>query len=181
MAHKFMDIGMGVILIQNDLYGDDRGFMAEWYNKDIFSTNGITNNFVQHKASRSKKGVLRGFHFQQHPYEQAKIIRCLSGEIFNVVVDVRKESATFKKHIEINLRGDGKSAIFLPKGFANGFIVTSDEDAIILYYIDGEWVPDKECGIIWDDPDLAIKWPMVPSALSKRDAQLPKINDIKWE
>ena len=181
MAPKFTDIGMGVTLVENDMYSDERGFMAEWYNKEEFSKNGISCEFIQVKTSRSKSGVLRGFHFQYPPYSQGKLIRCLTGEIFFVAVDVRKKSGTFKKYISINLKGDGKAVIFVPKGFASGFLVVSKEDAMVMYYIEGEWAPDKDGGIIWNDPDIGVKWPAMPSIISKRDMELPRMKDIKWE
>jgi dTDP-4-dehydrorhamnose 3,5-epimerase len=181
MGYKFTDIGMGIILIENDKYIDERGFMAEWYNKEVLASKGITSDFNQHKASRSKKGVLRGFHFQMPPYSQEKIIRCISGKIFDVVVDIRKESKTFKKYVTINLSSDTNSALYVPKGFANAFVVLSDEDALILYYLNGAWMPEMESGIIWNDPELNIKWPVIPSVISKKDRSLPKLKDIVWQ
>ena len=180
MAHVFTDIGMGVILVENDMYEDDRGSMAEWYNREVFHENGIRCDFSQQKSSRSKKGVLRGFHFQYPPYEQAKLIRCIAGEVFAAIVDVRADSGSYKHSITLTMKGDGRQAVYLPKGFAMAFLVTSEEDAIIMYYIDGEWVKEKEGGVIWNDPEIGIKWPAAPSIISRRDMELPRIKNIVW-
>lgn len=176
-VYKFKELGLGVILIENEIYTDERGFFMEGFNVEEFKKHGINNTFIQYNISRSKKGVLRGLHFQLEPYSQAKLVRCVRGEIFDLAVDIRKGSQTFGKHVSIKLKGDGKEMVLIPKGFAHGFLTLSSEDADVIYYVDNNYAPNHERGIIWNDPDLNIPWPFKPTLLSKKDQNWPRLKD----
>ena len=158
MVYRFKELGMGVVLIENDVYNDERGYFIEGYNKDAFAEYGITNRFMQYNLSRSKKGTMRGLHFQRPPYAQAKLLRVIRGEVFDVAVDIRPLSSTFGKHTEVTLKGDGSQMLYIPKNFAHGFVAT--EDADVLYYVDSKYAPTHEGGILWNDPELGINYPM---------------------
>jgi dTDP-4-dehydrorhamnose 3,5-epimerase len=168
MVYVFKELGMGIILIENEVYEDQRGFFVEGYNREAFAENGIENDFMQYVFSRSKKGVFRGLHFQKDPYSQAKLLRVIRGEIFDVSVDIRPMSPTFGKHVEITLKGDGHQMIYIPRNFAHGFVALEDSD--VLYYVDNRYAQKQEGGILWNDPELDIKYPIQPTLMSKKDA-----------
>ena len=148
----------GVKVIEPTVFGDDRGYFMETYNYNDYAAVGIDMEFVQDNQSKSKKGVLRGLHFQiNHP--QDKLVRVVSGEVFDVVVDIRKDSPTFGKwHGEI-LSADNKKQMYVPKNFAHGFLVLS-ESAEFVYKCSDFYKPDDEGGIKWDDPEIGIEWPI---------------------
>ncbi len=147
----------GVYLIEPVVYGDNRGYFMETYNKDDFSKAGLLYNFVQDNQSKSVKGVLRGLHFQiNHP--QAKLVRVLSGEVFDVAVDLRKSSKTYGKWEGAILSSEKKNMLLIPRGFAHGFMVLSDY-AEFAYKCDDFYHPEDEGGIRWDDADINISWP----------------------
>ncbi|MCL5238911.1 MAG: dTDP-4-dehydrorhamnose 3,5-epimerase [Candidatus Marsarchaeota archaeon] len=180
-VYRFTNLGLGVTLIENEVYADSRGFFMEGFNKEAFMKNGIDGNFIQYNISRSKKGVLRGLHFQLEPYSQAKLVRCLRGEIFDVAVDIRKNSPTFGSHVSVTLKGDGKQMIFVPRNFAHGFLSLGEEDADVMYYVDNKYAPDSERGIAWNDSGLGIRWPEEPTLLSKKDQQWPKLSEYNFK
>ena len=147
-----------VLLIEPQVFGDDRGFFFESYNKKIMAEVGIPDEFVQDNHSRSARGVLRGLHYQiRRP--QGKLVRVVAGEVFDVAVDLRKGSPTLGKWVGFNLSGENKRMAWIPAGFAHGFLVLS-ESADFLYKTTDYWVPEFERCILWDDPDLAIEWPL---------------------
>ena len=163
----------GVLLIEHTTYFDERGWFKELWNEEAFRELGINTRFIQANVSRSKYGTLRGLHFQKPPFEQAKFVHCISGEIFDVAVDIRKNSPTFGKYVSVILSGENHKSIFIPRGFAHGFLVISKEDAIVEYLVDNKYSKESESGIRWDDPKINIKWPFKPLIVSKKDSTLP--------
>lgn len=171
---QIIDTGLlGLKIIEPKVFGDERGFFYESFNQQQFDTAlGKAVTFVQDNHSRSSKGVLRGLHFQRAPHAQGKLVRVVSGEVFDVAVDIRHESATFGKwHGEL-LSADNKRQLWIPEGFAHGFLVLSQE-AEFLYKTTDYWYPDLEAGIRWDDPQLDISWPKlgINYTLSGKDQQ----------
>ena len=158
MPFEFIETELGGVMITKPkTFEDERGFFMESYKKSEFVKNGITVEFDQDNHSKSTFGVLRGLHFQKWPYEQAKLVRCIRGKILDVAVDIRKGSDTFGKYIKIELSEDNKQMLFIPKGFAHGFVTISSE-AEICYKTSGEYVASADCGIIWNDPTISIDW-----------------------
>lgn len=156
---QFVETGIeGLFVIVPNLYEDSRGYFMETYNYMEFSSNGLDMVFVQDNQSKSKKGVLRGLHFQnKHP--QGKLVRVILGEVFDVAVDLRIDSQTYKKWHGVILSGENKKQFYIPEGFAHGFLVLSDE-AEFIYKCTDFYYPEYEEGIIWDDPDIGIAWPL---------------------
>ena len=147
----------GVYVIETKVFGDERGYFMETYNKEAFDEAGLKYNFVQDNQSRSHKGVLRGLHFQKaHP--QAKLVRVLEGEVFDVAVDLRGGSETYGRWVGVRLSGENGRQFMIPRGFAHGFVVLSDT-AHFTYKCTDTYHPECEAGMRWDDPTLAIKWP----------------------
>lgn len=168
----------GVFIIDPVVYGDERGYFMETYNRTEFSANGLDYNFVQDNQSKSKKGVLRGLHFQK-TYPQAKLVRVLEGEVYDVAVDLRKNSKTYGKWVGVVLSGENKRQFMIPRGFAHGFFVLSDT-ATFCYKCDEFYHPEDEGGIIWNDPDIAIDWGDVSGViLSEKDKKHPTLNESK--
>ncbi len=166
-----------VILINPKVFTDERGFFIETYQKDDFAKAGITGEFVQQNHSKSVKGVLRGLHYQKEPYAQAKLVRCIKGEIFDVAVDIRKNSPTFGKYVFATPSAENKKMLYIPRGFAHGFEVLSDE-AEIIYSIDNIYAKESESGIIWNDSSIKINWPIKSPILSEKDKKWSNINQI---
>ena len=166
----------GVILVEPRVFGDERGFFMETYKHSDFARAGIVEHFVQDNHSRSARNVLRGLHYQKSPSEQGKLVRCLSGSIFDVAVDIRKGSAFFGKWVGMELTGDNSRMLYIPPDFAHGFLVLSDT-ADIVYKCTREYSPENERGIIWNDPDIDISWPADTPLVSEKDALLPALRD----
>ena len=165
-----------VIIIEPEIFGDNRGFFTEMYHKEKFQEAGIKENFVQDNRSRSKKGTLRGLHYQiKNP--QGKLIWALSGEIFDVTVDIRNYSPTFGKWFGFTLSGENKKALYVPPDFAHGFCVLSEE-AEVFYKCTDFYSPEHERCIRWDDPDLAIDWPIKEPVLSGKDENGHFLKDL---
>jgi dTDP-4-dehydrorhamnose 3,5-epimerase len=165
-----------VILIEARHFADDRGFFLETYKQSAFSANGIPDRFVQDNLSRSKRGVLRGLHYQIHPTAQGKLVRVIRGEVFDVAVDIRRGSPTFGRWVGTRLSGEGFQMLYVPVGFAHGFCVLS-EQADLGYKVTAEYARAQERGIVWNDPDIGIEWPIAEPILSAKDAQLPRLRD----
>ena len=146
-----------VILVKPKVFGDNRGFFMETYKKSEFIKNGITDEFVQDNHSKSGAKVLRGLHYQEPPYGQAKLVRCPRGRIYDVAVDIRPNSKTFGKYVKVELSEENKFMLYIPNGFAHGFVVLSD-GAELLYKTSGEYAPQADRGIIWNDNDINIDW-----------------------
>lgn len=170
----------GLIVLEPDVFGDKRGYFLESYNAERFSTHipGVT--FIQDNESSSSKGTLRGLHFQNPPYAQAKLVRVIQGEVLDVAVDLRKNSSTYGKSFSIILNEQNKKQLFVPRGFAHGFAVLSDT-AIFAYKVDNLYFPTEESGIAWNDPTLNIDWglPQEKVTLSEKDKHLLFLADFK--
>lgn len=169
----------GVVIVEPTVFGDHRGYFMETYNYNEFKQGGIDAVFVQDNQSKSRKGVLRGLHFQK-THSQAKLVRVVKGEVFDVAVDLRKDSPTFGKWVGVHLSAENKRQFFIPKHFAHGFLVLSDE-AEFVYKCDDFYHPEDEGGLRWDDPDVGIEWPEldVELLLSDKDKQNPYLKDLK--
>ncbi len=172
----------GLILIQPEIFKDGRGYFFENFKKSDFLKNGIDANIVQENCSKSTKGVLRGLHFQAAPYAQGKIISCIKGEILDCAVDLRQSSKTFKKYLLFNLNEANKLSLFIPEGFAHGFLTLSNEAEISYKVTGGEYNKNSERGIIYNDPDLNIKWGFDKEpVLSDKDKCLPLFSSLTEE
>ncbi len=172
----------GVYIVEPTVFGDNRGYFMETYNKADFEEIGLNYNFIQDNQSKSKKGVLRGLHFQKKN-SQAKLVRCIKGEVFDVAVDLRPGSKTYGKWEGIILTEENKKMFMIPRGFAHGFLVLSDE-AEFAYKIDNAYTPEAEGGLAWNDSDVAIDWPfgdINPKELltSEKDAKWPSLKELK--
>jgi dTDP-4-dehydrorhamnose 3,5-epimerase len=165
-----------LLIIEPQLFKDERGFFYESYNKNNLDKNIV---FVQDNESKSYKGVIRGLHFQVPPFEQTKLVRCVSGNILDVAVDLRSNSKTYGKSFSIELSSVNNKQLFVPKGFAHGFQVLS-ETAIVNYKVDNFYNPKSDSGIIWNDKDLLIDWNLdIKPILSDKDLKLISVNDLK--
>ncbi len=170
-----------VILVTPKVFKDDRGFFLESYQKTAFQNNGIDVEFNQDNHSKSTQGVLRGLHYQTNPKAQAKLVRCSKGKIFDVAVDIRKNSKTFRKWVGEILSEENKNMLFIPEGFAHGFVVLSDE-AELLYKASNEYSPINDRGIKWDDPDINVEWGIdFDPIISEKDSKQPYLKDVKEE
>lgn len=173
MPFTFKRLGIPeVILIEAKAFTDERGFFMESFKESAFESNGIPIKFVQDNYSYSLKGVLRGLHYQKNPKAQAKLVMALRGEIFDVAVDVRKNSPTFGRWVGEILSDQNHRLLYVPEGFAHGFCVLSHE-ANVLYKVNTEYSPENEGGIIWNDPNVSIKWPVDKPIMIKKDLELP--------
>jgi len=166
-----------VILIEAKSFPDVRGFFLENFKESSFIENGISTKFVQDNFSRSIKGVLRGLHYQKNPKAQAKLLTVLRGEIFEVAVDIRKDSPTYGKWISETLSEQNQKLLYIPEGFAHGFCILSDE-ADVYYKVNQEYSPEHDTGFIWNDPEINIKWPIDKPILSERDQKLPLLKNV---
>ena len=174
---------MSVIQVAPQRFTDARGWFTETWNEDYFQKLGIKAVFCQDNQSvSSKAGTIRGLHFQRLPRAQAKLVRCLKGRIFDVAVDLRSESPTFKKWVGVELSADRGNQLFVPAGFAHAFL-TLEDDCHVAYKVDSYYAPQADGGIRWDDPELAIDWPMAGIApiLSDKDAGLPFLADSEFD
>ncbi len=171
----------GVIIVETKVFGDSRGYFMETYHEDKFREGGITAKFVQDNQSKSTKGVLRGLHFQKkHP--QAKLVRVIKGEVYDVAVDLRKDSPTYGKYVGAILSEENKKQFFIPKGFAHGFLVLSDE-AEFTYKCDDFYHPEDEGGLMWNDPEIGIDWPLdgIDNLnLSEKDMKNPSFGSFSF-
>ncbi len=166
-----------VILIKPKVFEDVRGFFMEAYKASVFAQAGINYAFVQDNHSKSKKGVLRGLHYQLEPKAQGKLVRCIKGKIWDVAVDIRRGSPTFGRWVAVELSEENKYMLWIPPGFAHGFLAL--EDCEIIYKCTEEYAPELDRGIIWNDPDIAISWPIDNPILSAKDAKLPRLKDAE--
>ena len=168
----------GVFILEPRVFGDDRGYFFESFSLKHFEEKVSKTVFVQDNESKSKYGVLRGLHYQLPPYTQAKLVRVVKGRVLDVAVDIRKGSPTFGKYVAVELSEENKLQFFLPKGFAHGFAVLSEE-AIFQYECDEYYAPDYEGAICFDDPDLGIDWrlPLEDIILSEKDKKHPRLRD----
>jgi dTDP-4-dehydrorhamnose 3,5-epimerase len=168
-------------IIATSRFGDDRGFFTELYSRRDFIAAGITDEFVQDNFSRSKRvGTIRGLHFQTHPNAQAKLVRVSRGAVLDIVVDVRRSSKTFGQHVGVELTAENGLQLYVPVGFAHGFC-TLKEDTEVVYKVTSYYSPADDRGIAYDDPDIAIRWPLPRdgATLSKKDSQHPRLRELE--
>jgi dTDP-4-dehydrorhamnose 3,5-epimerase len=166
-----------VIMIEPTVFEDIRGSFNETYNKNEFEEAGIYDNFIQDNVSSSKKGVIRGLHFTITPHETAKLVGCTQGKILDVVVDIRPKSSTYGKWVSEVLSADNHRMLFIPKGFAHGFCALSDM-VQVSYKVTDYYYPESDSGIIYNDPDIGINWPITDPILSEKDKKLPFLKDL---
>jgi len=157
-----------LLVLQPKVFQDDRGYFYEPYNRKTFAIAGVKEDFVQDNQSLSQKGVLRGLHFQKPPYAQSKLVRVIQGAVWDVVVDIRKNSPTYGKHFGIELSASNKTIFYIPEGFAHGF-ATLEDNTVFLYKCSDFYNKESEDSILWNDPDLAIPWNMPNPILSEKD------------
>lgn len=170
----------GVLIIEPTVHGDSRGyFMESFSERDFAAQTGLEVRFVQDNESCSRRGVLRGLHFQREPHAQAKLVRVVSGRVLDVAVDIRPESPTFGKYVAVELSGTNHRQLFIPKGFAHGYVVL-EEDTVFQYKCDEFYHPESEDGIAWNDPQIAIRWPLAESEiiLSEKDSNRPTLSEL---
>ena len=170
-----------VLIIEPDVYQDDRGYFMESFDEiKFFNETGVRTRFIKDNESFSCKGVLRGLHYQKPPYAQAKLVRVVKGTVHDVAVDIRIGSPTYGKYVMVELSEDNKRQLFIPKGFAHGFVVTSDT-AIFQYKCDNFYAPGSEDGIAWNDPDIGITWPVDTDELilSPKDMDRPTLKEVE--
>ena len=168
----------GVLLLHPKTHGDARGFVSETFKVSALRDAGIADEWVQDNHSFSAQaGTIRGLHFQAPPMAQAKLVRVLRGAILDVALDIRRASATYGQHIAVELSAENFAQLYIPAGFAHGFCTLTD-DTEILYKVSAEYAPAQEGGVLWNDPDLAIAWPLREAVTSPRDAQWPVLKDL---
>jgi len=172
-----------VVLIQPEVFGDTRGYFVETFRQDLFDQFiGQSTNFVQDNESKSSRGVLRGLHYQLPPYAQAKLVRVIEGRVLDVAVDIRRNSLTFAQYVAVELSDENRCQLFIPHGFAHGFVVLS-EQATFAYKVDNYYQPKYDRGIAFNDPELAINWQIAESelSLSTKDLAQPPLADVREE
>ncbi len=165
-----------LVLVRPQVFGDDRGFFFELYKHSDFESGGIAGHFVQDNYSRSAKGVLRGLHYQKTPRAQGKLVMCMQGRIYDVAVDIRKGSSFYGKCMGVELSAENRLMLYVPPGFAHGFQVLSNT-ADVMYKCTDEYSPADDRGIIWNDPDINITWPLKDPVLSGKDKIHPLLRD----
>ncbi len=167
----------GCVVIEPAVFGDDRGFFYEGWNAARFGAQGLPTHFVQHNVSRSQRGVLRGLHYQWPNHVQGKLVSVLEGEVYDVAVDIRRGSPTFGQHVAAILSAENKRHFWVPEGFAHGFLVLSDY-ATFTYLCSAPYDHGSDRNLRWDDPQLAIDWPLAEVSLSAKDAAAPLLADV---
>lgn len=179
MEFKETDL-KGVYIIEPRVFADARGYFFEAWKQAAFEAHVGPVKFIQDNESMSSYGVVRGLHYQKGDLSQAKLVRVISGRVVDVAVDIRRSSPTFGRHIMVELSGDNKRQLFIPRGFAHGFAVLSPE-AVFTYKVDNPYAPQQEAGIRWDDPELAIQWPIDPKDVltSDKDLRQPLLRDAE--
>ncbi len=166
-----------LLIVKPRVFEDERGYFFESYNRDVFAANGIENKFLQDNESKSKKGVLRGLHFQKPPFAQGKLVRVMKGSVLDVAVDIRKDSPTYGKWASIVLTDKNKFMYWVPPGFAHGF-VTLEDDTVFFYKCTNVYNRESEGSIRWNDPDLNIDWGIEKPVLSDKDQVSPLFKDF---
>ena len=162
----------GVFILEPKVFGDARGYFMETFRQEEFAREVCPTHFVQDNESKSTRGVLRGLHYQKGEFSQAKLVRVIQGRVLDVAVDLRQSSPTFLSHVAVELSAENKRQLFVPRGFAHGFLVLSDE-AVFAYKVDNVYAPQAECCIRFDDPQIAVQWPLPANELllSPKDTQ----------
>jgi dTDP-4-dehydrorhamnose 3,5-epimerase len=179
MPFNFINLEIaGLVLIEPKVYYDSRGFFFESYKKSDFIKNGINYDFVQDNHSLSKRNVIRGLHYQHMPKAQGKLVRVIKGAVWDVAVDIRRNSPTYKKWLSFELSEKDNKMVFIPPGFAHGFAALAD-DVHLIYKCTEEYDPALDTGIRWNDPDIGVKWPIANPIISEKDMILPYLKDTK--
>lgn len=180
MSFRFLRMDIpDVILIEPVSYTDARGYFLEMFKSSSFAENGIDLRFYQDNLSFSRKGTVRGLHFQKHPYEQGKLVSVITGSIFDVAVDLRINSDTFGKYVSVNLSRENQMSLWIPPGFGHGFMAL--EDSHVMYKVTNEYNREYDSGILWSDPDIGIEWPGIPPIVSEKDRKLMTFAAYKKE
>ena len=169
----------GVVILETRAFRDDRGYFLETWNQERYAQAGLPPLFVQDNLSHSQSGVLRGLHYQ-YPLQQGKLVCVLRGEVFDVAVDIRRGSPTFGRWVGATLSAENGRQMYIPEGFAHGFVVTGDE-ALFVYKCTALYKPSDEGSILWNDPDLGIDWPTADARLSPKDEAAPRLCDLPAE
>ena len=167
----------GLLIIEPTVFGDERGYFYESFRSDVLQDYGLQLDFVQDNQSYSHKGILRGLHFQNHPHAQGKLVRVINGAVLDVAVDIRKESRTYGKHVSVRLDGDNKRMLYVPPGFAHGF-VTLEDHTLFLYKCTNYYQKDSEGSFRWNSPELAIDWGIENPILSSKDVEAPLFSEF---
>ncbi len=179
MPFEFSPLSIsGLVLIQPGVFKDSRGYFLESYKYSEFKAHGIEEKFVQDNISKSSTGVIRGLHYQNPPHAQGKLVSVLDGEIMDVAVDIRTQSTHKCRWIAEKLSSQNRKMLYSPPGFAHGFCVLSDY-AVVMYKCTNEYSPDHDRGIVWNDPDISIDWPVKNPVISEKDKALPRFKDIE--
>ncbi|MBR6932826.1 MAG: dTDP-4-dehydrorhamnose 3,5-epimerase [Bacteroidales bacterium] len=170
----------GPVILEPTVFGDDRGYFFEAFNERVFRESVGPVDFVQDNESRSRRGVVRGLHFQKGEWAQAKLVRVVVGRVLDVAVDIRKDSPTFGKYVSVELSGENHRQFFIPRGFAHGFSVLSDE-CVFQYKCDNYYHPEAEGAVAWDDPDIGIEWGLAPEEiiLSAKDRNHGPLKELE--
>lgn len=169
----------GVVIIEPDVFGDNRGFFMESWNKKKMAEAGLYYDFVQDNHSKSTvKGTLRGIHFQKGDKAQAKLVRCVKGAVLDVAVDLRKNSPTFKQWVGVELSEENKKQLLIPRGFGHGFVTLTD-NVEFLYKADNYYAPEADAGVRWNDPEIGVEWGVKDPILSEKDKKNPFLKDCK--
>jgi dTDP-4-dehydrorhamnose 3,5-epimerase len=166
-----------LVLLEATAHGDERGFLLESFRADLWAEHGVSGPFVQENHSRSARGILRGLHFQTRP-GQGKLVRCVRGAIWDVAVDLRRDSPTYRRWEGVELTDENHRQLFVPVGFGHGFCVMSDV-ADVAYKLTSVYDPATEAGVRWDDPDLGVEWPIADPKLSERDKSAPSLAEVE--
>jgi dTDP-4-dehydrorhamnose 3,5-epimerase len=166
----------GVVIIEPQVFGDARGFFMETWNRPRYEAAGLPGDFIQDNLSRSRKGVLRGLHYQK-PFAQGKLLSVLEGEIFDVAADIRRSSPDFGRWVGVMLSGANRRQLYVPPGFAHGFYVVSDT-ALVAYKCTEVYHPEADHGVRWDDPQIGVEWPVTDPAVSEKDRRAPLLGAI---
>lgn len=178
MPFRFLRMDIpDVILIEPVSYNDARGYFLEMFKSSTFGENGIDIRFCQDNLSFSQKGTVRGLHFQKHPYEQGKLVSTITGSILDVAVDLRSNSNTFGRYVSANLSEDNHMSLWIPPGFAHGYMAL--ENSHVMYKVTSEYNAGNDSGILWNDPDIGIKWPDIPPIISDKDRKLMTFSKYK--
>ena len=177
---RILETGLdGVVIVEPSVHGDERGFFQETWKSSSYAAHGLPGGFAQGNLSRSRKGVLRGLHYQ-YRQPQGKLVFVLEGRIFDVAVDIRPGSESFGRWAGVELSAQNHRQLYIPEGFAHGFIVLS-EYALFHYYCTTEYAPQYEVSIAWDDPEIGITWPTRPESISAKDSQAPRLREMPAE
>ncbi len=170
----------GVLMIEPDVFYDERGYFLESYNEERFHKEGLTTKFVQDNHSMSNKGVIRGLHYQRPPFEQGKLVRVVRGAVTDVVVDIRKASSTYGRYLSVSLTEENRRMLWIPPGFAHGFLALED-NTVFLYKCSKVYNKNSEQGILWNDPDLGIQWNWTEPVVSVKDRELGSFRNLVSE